>query len=215
MADIVNGGEIFQIAAQLVVVTLQGFGLLCQICVQLLLLGESHAINTLQHFAFGVTTPVSAGSAGQLNSVALDAAGGVQMGAGAQIGEIALLVEADDCVFRQIVDELNLIGLVLFFHEFDSFSAGQLKALQFQLFLADFTHFCFQSSQIVGSEGSRSIEIIVEAVVDAGADGQLYIGMQSFHSLRQHVGAGVPIGFAVFFVFKGKLFFFRHCLFLL
>ena len=189
--------------------------MLCEIGVQLLLLREGYAINALQHFALGIATPVSAGSTGQLNSVALDAAGGIQMRAGAEVGKIALLIEANNSVLGQVINELYLIGLLLFFHKFDSFSAGQLKTLEFELFLADFAHFGFQSSQIIGSERSRSIKIIVEAVIDAGADGQLYIGVQSFHSLRQYVGAGVPIGFAIVFVFKGKLFFFRHCVFLL
>ena len=102
--------------------------MLCEICVQLLLLGEGYAVNALQHFALGVATPVSAGGAGQLNSVALDAAGGIQMRASAQVGEVALLVEADDSVLGQVIDELYLIGLLLFFHKFNSFSAGQLKA---------------------------------------------------------------------------------------
>ena len=128
LANIIYSGEVFQITAQLIVVTLQGFSLLRQICVQLFLLGEGHAVNTLQHFAFGIAAPVSAGSAGQLNSVALNAAGGVQVGTGAQIGEIALLIEADDSVLGQIVNELYFIGLFLLFHEFDSFSARQLKA---------------------------------------------------------------------------------------
>ena len=137
------------------------------------------------------------------------------MGASAQVREIPLLVEADNSILGQVVNELYFIGLFLFFHKFDGLSAGQFEAFQLQLFLADFAHFCFQGSQIIGSEGSRSIKIIIEAVVNAGADGQLYIGVQSFHSLRQHMGAGVPIGFAVFLVFKGKLIFFRHFLFLL
>ena len=64
LANIIHGGEIFQITAQLVVVTLQGFSLLSKICVQLLLLGEGYAVNALQHFAFRIATPVSAGSAG-------------------------------------------------------------------------------------------------------------------------------------------------------
>ena len=51
------------------------------------------------------------------------------MGTGAQIGEIALLVEANYSILGQIVDELNLIGLFLFFHKFDGFLTGQLKAL--------------------------------------------------------------------------------------
>ena len=129
LADIINGGEVFQIAAQLVMVTLQSLSLLCQICVQLLLLRESDAVDTLQHLAVGVATPVSTGSRGQLNSVALDAAGGVQMRTSAQVGEVTLLIEADNCVLRQVVDQLNLIRLFLFLHEFYSLGTRQLETL--------------------------------------------------------------------------------------
>ena len=129
LADIINGGEVFQIAAQLVMVTLQSLSLLCQICVQLFLLRESDTIDTLQHLAVGVATPVSTGSRGQLNSVALDAAGGVQMRTSAQVGEVALLIEADNCVLRQVVDQLNLIRLFLLLHEFYSLSTRQLETL--------------------------------------------------------------------------------------
>ena len=75
LANVINSGEVFQITTQFVVVTLQGFSLLCQISIQLFLFGEGYAINTLQHFAVGIAAPVSTGSTGQLNGIALNAAG--------------------------------------------------------------------------------------------------------------------------------------------
>ena len=99
------------------------------------------------------------------------------MGAGAQVGELALAVEADDGVLRQVVDQLHLVRLALLFHEGDGLGAGQLKALQLQLLLADLAHLGFQSLQVCRGEGDGSIEIIVKAIVDGGADGQLHLGV--------------------------------------
>ena len=63
------------------------------------------------------------------------------MRTGAEVGELALLVEADDGVLGQVVDELDLERLVLLLHELDGFRARQLKALELELFLADLAHF--------------------------------------------------------------------------
>ena len=90
LADDVYGGEELQLPAQLVVVPLPGLLLPAQVLVQLLLFGEGDAVDPLEHFPVGVAPPVGAAALGQLEGVALDPAGGVQMGAGAQVGELAL-----------------------------------------------------------------------------------------------------------------------------
>ena len=189
--------------AQLVVVPLEGLSLLLQVGVQLLLLGEGHAVDALEHLPAGVPPPVGAGGAGELDGVALDAAGGVQVGAGAEVGELALLVEGDVGVLREVVDELHLVGLLLLLHELHRLLTGQLKALQLQLLLADLPHLRLQGLQVLGGEGTGGIEVIVEAVVDAGADGQLHLRVQALHGLGQDVGAGVPVGLPVLGIFKG------------
>ena len=129
LADIINSSEVFQIAAQFVMVTLQGFSLLCQICVQLFLLRESDTIDTLQHLAVGISTPVSTGSRGQFNSVSFNTASRIKMRTSAQISEIALFVEADNRILRQVVNQFNFIRFFFFFHEFYSLCTRQLKAL--------------------------------------------------------------------------------------
>ena len=139
------------------------------------------------------------------------------MGTGAQVGEVALLVEGDVGVLRQVLDELHLVGLLLLLHELDGLLTGQLKALQLQFLLADLAHLSLQGGQILGGEGAGGVKVIVEPVLNAGADGQLHLGVQPLHGLSQHVGAGMPIGLSVLGIFKGKfvLDFFRHGVFLL
>ena len=134
------------------------------------------------------------------------------MGAGAQVGELALLIETDMGVGGQVVDQLHLIGLTLFLHELQSLFPGQLKPLQLQLFLADFPHLRLDLGQVFRRKGKGRIHIVIKALIDRGADGQLHLRPQALDGLCQHVGAGVPIGLAVFGAFKGKfaLVFFGH-----
>ena len=132
------------------------------------------------------------------------------MGAGAQVHELALLVEGDDGVLRQVVDELHLVGLSPLLHVGDGLLPGQLEALQLQLLLADLPHLCLQLLHLGLGEGLGGVEVVVEAVVDAGADGQLHLRVQALHGLGQHVGAGVPVGLAVGLIFKRVQVFFAH-----
>ena len=210
LTDAVHRGEILQLTAQLVVVTLHGLLAGLQVLIQLLFLGEGHAVNTLEGLAVAVAPPVSGVAGSQLNAVALDAAGGIHMGAGAQIHELALPVEGNVGVGRQIVDQLHLVGLLTLLHELEGLVPGQFKPLQLQLFLADLPHFGLDIRQIVGGKGKGGVHIIIEAVVDAGADGQLHLRVQALNGLRQNMGAGMPIGLAVLFVFKGVVHFFAH-----
>ena len=210
LTDAVNRGEVFQLAAQLVVVALEGFCLLGQILVKLFLLRERDGVDPLQHLALGVAAPVSAAALRQLDGVALDAAGGVEVRASAEVGKLALRVERDVRVLGQIVDQLDLIRLVLFLHIFDGLFPRQLEALQLQLFLADLAHLGLNGVKIFLREVERRVKVVIEAVVDGRADGELDFGPQTLDGLRHDVGTGVPVRFAVLRVFKREFIVFRH-----
>ena len=63
---------------------------------------------------------------------------------------------------------------------------------------------------MIGSKGEGGVKIVIPALVDGGADGQLHLGPQALDGLSHNVGAGVPEGLAVLRVFKGVQVFFRH-----
>ena len=210
LADDVHGGEILQLAAQLVVVAALGLGLGLQPGGQLLLVREGDAVDALEHLAVGVAAPVGAAALGQLEGVGLDAAGGVQMGAGAQVGELALGVEGDGLALRQVLDELHLVGLVLLLHIGDGLGSRLLAADDGQALLADLLHLGLDGAQVLRGEAEVRVEVVVPALVDGGADGQLHLGIQALDGLGHHMGAGVPVGLAVGFVFKGVQIFFGH-----
>ena len=113
-------------------------------------------------------------------------------------------------VCGQVVDKLHLVGLCLLLHELQSLPPGQFEPLQLQLLLADLAHFALDLGQVLGGEGKGRVQIIIKAVFDGRADGQLHLRMQALDGLGQDMGAGVPIGPAVFLVFKGVLVFFAH-----
>ena len=215
LTDDVDGGEIFQLAADLVVVALAGLLLPAQVLVQLLLLREGDAVDALQHLAVGIAAPVSAAALRQLEGVGLDAAGGVEVRAGAQVGKFALRIERDDGVGGQVVDQLDLVRLALGLHVGDGLLAGLFRALQVQALLADLLHLGLDGVQMLLREGEVGIEVVVEAVVDRRADGELDLRIQALDRLRHDVRAGVPVGLAVGFVFKGVQIFFGHGCFLL
>ena len=202
-----------QLPAQLPVVPLLSLFDPLEVGIQLVLLREGDAVNPLEGLPVGITPPVGGVASGELEGVALDAAGGVQMGAGAEIRELALLVEGDMGVCGQVVDKLHLVGLCLLLHELQSLLPGQFEPLQLQLLLADLPHLCLDLLQVLRREGEGGVQVVVPALVDGGADGQLHLRPQALHGLGHHVGAGVPVGLAVRRILKGKLVvlhFFRH-----
>ena len=142
-----------------VVVALDGLLALFEVGVQLFLLREGDAVDALERFTLAVAAPVGSVAGGQLDAVALDAAGGVEVRIGAEVGELALLVEADDGVLGQVVDELDLERLVLLLHELDGFLARQLKALELELSLQILrisASICSRCSGVKAKGASRS-----------------------------------------------------------
>ena len=200
LTDGIYCGKVFQLTTQSVVVTFLCLFHLCQIFIQLILLRECNTINTLQGFTVGITTPICRITCSQLDGIALNASGGIQMRTGAQVGKFALLIERNNLVLRQVVDELNLIRLIL--HQLQCFRPGQLKTLHLELFLADFAHFCLNLLHDLRGERKWRIQVIIEAVVNRRTDCQLYLRVQALDSLCQNMGAGMPVCFAILLIFK-------------
>ena len=215
LADLFHGGEEFQFTAQLIVVPLQCLCLALQIQIQLFLAGECNAVDSLQHLAVTVATPVSAAGLGQLKAIVLDTARVVHVRASAQIGKLTLGVEADDSIFGQVIDQFHLVGLVQTFHIGNSLFPGLLAALQTDALLANLLHLRFNFLQMLGSESEGGIEVIVEAFLDGRTDGQLHLGPQPLDSLGHNVGGGVPVGLTEFRVLKSVDVFVFHSVFLL
>ena len=201
LPDHINGGEVFQLTAQLVVVAAACLLQPCQMLLQHTALGEGAAVDAAEHLILLAAAPVGAGAAGQLDG--LDGAGGHQVGAGAQVGEIPLPAEGDRLALSGVLlDELQLIGLVGL--QLLRLLHRQRKPFDGEILLGDGGHFGLQLFQVLRGEGGGNVEIVVEAVLDGGADGELRFGEQVLHRLRQNVRGGVVKGTLPLLAVKGQ-----------
>ena len=125
------------------------------------------------------------------------------MGAGAQVGKVPLAVEADVLpLIGVLVDELLLIGLAL--HQLLGLPGRQLEALDGDVLFDDLLDLLFNLGQVVGREGVLQVEVVVEPVLNGGANGELGAGIQPHHGLGQDVGGGVPIGVLALLAVEGE-----------
>ena len=134
------------------------------------------------------------------------------MGPGAEVGEVALLIEGDHRVLGEVVDQLHLVGLVHLLHQLQRLRPGQFKALQLLLGLADPAHFRLDGLEVIGGKDVLTVHVVVEPVVDGGADGKLCARVQVLNGLRHDVAAGVVVGVAVFGVLPAEFKVFAHSL---
>ena len=203
LADDVHGGEIFQLAADDVVIPFFGLLQLGQMLLQLGGLGEGDAINPAELAVLRIGAPVSAGGSGELEG--LDHREIHQVGASAEVGELALAVEGNVVALGGVLlNELDFIGLAPVLHELSGVGGGEGETLDGGLFLDDLLHLGFQGSQILRSEGLFHVKIVVEAAVDGRADGELCPRKKTLHGLGQQMGGGVPEGLFAVLVIEGQ-----------
>ena len=190
-----------QFLAQLAVIPALGLLDALQVGFQFALFGEGGAVDPAEHLVLLAPPPVGAGAGGEFYR--LHRGGGHQVGAGAEVGKVPLAVEADLLPLSGVLpDQFLLVGLVL--HQFQSLGGVQFKLFQGQVRLDDGSHLLFQLDQVLGGEGGGKVEIVIEAVVDGRADGELGLGVEVGHRLGQDVGGGVVKGPLALLVGKGE-----------
>ena len=144
-----------------------------------------------QHFAVAVAAPIGARDLHQLEGVA-DLAGRGHVRAAAEIEPVALLVDVDLLVRRNGIDQLDLEHLALVAEDL----LGLVARPDFfgERFVArdDLAHLLLDRVEVLGRERLVAEEVVVEAVLDHRADGDLGAGPQRLHGFRQHMRAVVP-----------------------
>ena len=191
LANHVHRGEQFHLPAQLVVIPAPGVLHALQMGGQFLFAAISRAVNPLQARLIGVSSPVGHGGGCQLKS--LHSLGAHQVGACAQVHKLTLTVEGNLRVLGQIPNQFHLVGLTLLLHEADGLLSGKQELLQAGALLHDLLHLRLQLIQILPGE-SLVVKIIVKALLNTGADGQLGVREHSLNRLRQHMGSGMAQG---------------------
>ena len=110
----------------------------------------------------------------------------------AQIEPVALLVDLDGLVGRDRIDQLDLEHLaVVLEHLLGLFAGPDFLGERF-VARDDLAHLLFDRGKILRRERLVAEEIVIEAVLDRGADGHLRARPQRLHRFGQHMGAVMP-----------------------
>src|SRR3954447_12019767 len=130
---------------------------------------EGRAIDPSQLGVLLVAAPVRTGEPRQLDR--LDRARVLQVGAAAEVGEVALRVEGDGSLCG--ADELDLVGLVLRLEPLARFLGGHLLARPLPALVELAPDLLLDSGQVLVADRLRELEVVVEAVLDRRTDRDL------------------------------------------
>ncbi len=159
---------------------------LVEVGVEVGLVGEGGGVEALQHRAVGVAAPVRAGHLHDLEGLP-DLARGGHVRAAAEVLPVALLVDLE-VLARLIMSTSSILNVLAALGE------PGLGLLARPVFLGegavardDLAHALLDRREVLGRERLGAVEVVVEAVLDHRADGDLRAGPEPLHRLGQHV----------------------------
>ncbi len=164
--------EQVHLAAEAAVVALGGLLQPMEVRVEIGLLGEGRAVDARQHRLGRIAAPIGAGHLHQLERGA-DLARARHVRAAAEVEPVALPVDLQILAGRNGVDEFDLEGLALLLEEASRLIAAPDLLGEGPVARDDLAHLRFDRGEVLGRERRLAIEIVVEAVVDHRADGDL------------------------------------------
>src|SRR5947208_9442587 len=188
--DLVEDEEV-QLAAELAMVALLRLLEPPEVLVELLLGEPRGAVDPLEHRLLLVAAPVGARRRQELER--LDLAGGLHVRPAAEVDEVALRVERHRRR-DEALEDLDLVTLAAPPEELDRLRARHLLALERQVGFHDLAHDLLDLGEVLRREWRRAVEVVVEAVLDGGTDGDFHLGKQSLHGLGHDVRGGVTEG---------------------
>ncbi len=156
-----------------------------QVGLLVLLLRPGRAVDALEHLVPVVAAPVGARDLHELED--LELAGGGDVGPAAQVDEVALAVEADVLVRRDGLDDLRLVLLADRLEELHGVVALPHLARDRDVALRELAHALLDRREVLGREGALVAEVVVEAVLDHRADGDLRFGEELLHRVGEQV----------------------------
>ena len=185
-----------------------GLGLfdLLEVLLEVVLGEESGAVDPGQHLSVFITAPVGPGDRVELDR--LDPLGSRAMGSAAEVFERAVAVERDGLdafVGDQVFDQLDFVVLALFAEDRHCFVYRQVATLELLVGLDVAAHCLFDRRQLsVGDpDVLGKLEVVITAVVDRRADGDLGAGVELLYGGCHHMGGVVADHFQTFRVAGG------------
>ena len=160
------------------------------------------AIDTLQHLVLVVATPIGTSNLHQLEMLELASAGHV--GATAQVFKLAFAVQGHVLVRRDAFDNLGLVVLAQTLEISHRLVARQYAARDGLIQCSQSCHLLLNSNQVFWGEGALVRKVIKETMLNHRADGDLRLGEQLLHRIRQQVGSRVANDFQAISVFASN-----------
>ena len=188
-AHFLGEAEQVELRAKLAVVALFGFLDVVQIGLEVGRRGKGRAVDALEHGPLLVAAPVSAGHGQQLHGP--HQAGGRHMRTAAQVGERAVPIQGHGVADDVLVHDLQLVALALGGEKGLGVGLGHVGARKRLVGGNALLHLRLNGLQIVRGKRTLVGEIIVEAVFDGRADGDLDGREKLFDGLGHDVGGRV------------------------
>ncbi len=195
LTDALREGEQLEVLAQLAVVALLGLLHHLEVLVEQRLLGERDAVDAGEHLVLLVAAPVGAGHRRQFDGLDVARVGDVRTAA--EVREGAVGVERDGAVL-EVRDQLDLVLVALLGEGRERLGFRNLAAHEFFFVAGELLHLLFDGRQIGLRDRRRRVDVVVEAVLDGGADAELDARVERFERLGQQVRRGVPEGVLAF-----------------
>src|SRR5215472_15000144 len=182
--------EEIQFDAEPAMIAALGFFEAVQIFVKLFLREKRNRVNALELRIAFLTLPVGACDVHQLER--LNALGGRNVRAAAEVNEFASGVEGNYLLDRFFFDQFALEDLVALFVKVQRFGLGDEFALVRQVLSGKLVHFLLNFRQVLLGKGLVAEKFVEEASVDRWTDAQFYI-RKEFHDRRgEQMRGGMP-----------------------
>ncbi len=177
--------EKVELAPELAMVALLRFLDAVQVSVEIVLSRPRGAVDPLQHFVARIAAPVRSCETRELEYLELAGRGDVR--SAAKIGEPAFGVERDVFVGRDRRDDLRLVVLAEGLEVAHRVVARHQSARDRLIQARELRHLLLDRDKILGRERPLVGKIVIEPVLDHGADGHLRVGKQFLDGIGQEV----------------------------
>ena len=171
-------GEETELLAETAMVASLGFLDGGKVVLEALFVRERRAVDAGEHGVLLVAAPVGAGHGEQLEGLDRARAGNVR--SAAEVEKIAAAIQGHG-VGVDALDELHLVVLALVAEQGDGVVLLHDGTLEGNVRGDDGAHFLLDSLEVIGREGTGSVEVVIETGVYGRADGDLHAGEELLH----------------------------------
>ena len=185
-------GEQFQFPAEFAVVAFGGEGQARQMLVEHAFFRKADAVNARELRAAFVSAPVRARHVEQLDM--LDPARRGNVGAAAQIDEVALPIERDCAVF-EVFEQFQFVFVALVLKIPDRIRLGYVLPFVRRVARGQFAHPLFDAFQVLCADFAvAGVYVVVESLLNGRSDAEFDAGKQLFERFGHEVRRGMPKG---------------------